>query len=154
MPVYARIHTHICDRVGYSANHFVDSVFTLINSYGFRSNLRCQVYTLANGQEDWTRYPYRFKDGKARFSHVSVQLFSISEKVLVFGRFPGFDRLSFRQEQHVDARAALVERYSQQNTRRDPCLSCHFVRNKSHMFGPGIEIGTARINIIIIIIFI
>jgi len=83
-----------------------------IHSYCFRGRLRCQVYTLANGQEVWTRYPYPFKDDKARFSHVSVQLSSITEIVLLFGRFPGFDHVSFWQEQHVDEeRAALVERY-------------------------------------------
>jgi hypothetical protein len=95
-----------------------------IHSNCFRGHLLCQVYTFSNGQEDWTRYPYPFKHDKVRFSHVSVQLSSITERVLLFGRFPGFDHLSFWQEQHVDDESAgLVERYWHQNTRRDSCLS-------------------------------
>jgi hypothetical protein len=63
-------------------------------------------------------------------------------KGIAFGRFQGFARSSFWQEQRADEYAALVERYWQENKRNNPeknLSQWHSVHQKSHMDWPEIE---------------
>jgi hypothetical protein len=67
--------------------------------------------------------------------YISTQCSKISQKVLTFGRFPGFTRLFFWYEQHVDESENSwndTDRGKPKQSQKNLSKSC-FVHHQTHM---------------------
>ena len=67
--------------------------------------------------------------------HFSIRCFLITSRALLFGRFPGFPRLSFRTDQHLDKDeyGALIELQGKTTVFGEKRIPCHCDQPISHV---------------------